>query len=105
MLVPIAMLLQAAADPAPPLPERIDLTRLLGKRECDRESKGDEIVVCARRSLKEPFRLEPLPDIYEKQPLRAETMIGPVGAGVLVEGTTVGGFTSNRVMVRLKLPF
>lgn len=107
MLGPIALLLQAVADPSPPaLPERIDLMQALDDARCARAADEDEIVVCARRSLKEAYRLERLPDTYEEQPMRAETTIaGSVKAGVEAEGATVGGFTSNRVMVRFKLPF
>ena len=107
MFAAIALLLQAstvAAAPSPP-PQRIDLLRSLAPPKCEPGAEG-EIVVCGSRDRSEPYRLEPLPPRYVEKPLTAETRaFGNVRAGVTTESASVGGFTSNRVMVRFKLPF
>lgn len=82
--------------------ERIDLMRRpVVKPRCPSSSPG-EIVVCAPDQ--EEFRLRPLPQTYESTPTDAVIGLGEnASAGVAAEAASVGGWTSNRIMVRLKL--
>lgn len=96
-----ALLLQAAAGPpaertriAPPAPA------------CGTTAPDGEVVVCA--TPQETFRLRALPQRYDADAPalpKAETRVG--GATIAAEGEAagVGGFVSNRAMVRLKVPF
>ncbi len=63
----------------------------------------DEIVVCGSRDLRR-YRLDPLPE--QKSGLgTAERMIGGAKVGIVAEQGEVGGITTNRAMVRLKIKF
>lgn len=66
----------------------------------------DEVVVCGR-SDQEAFRLRPLPPRYVDPTLpKAEAeLLGAAKAAVEAEDATVGGFQSNWLMFRLKMPF
>jgi hypothetical protein len=100
-----ATLLQPRPDFKPPEPS-ID-TRTLSERHlgCRQSGPADEIIVCGRREAGK-YRALPLPIDYEEGPLRAETSLGgDVKGSVDVEQADVGGFTSNRVKVRIKVPF
>ena len=83
-------------------PERIDLTV---PQPCERAKAGEEVVVCANRSGESPYRLKQ-PAQKERGPAKAQVQIGE---GVAIAGETeqadVGGFTSNRAMLRLKIKF
>ena len=73
------------------------------KPRCPRSSVN-EIVVCAPDQ--EEFRLRPLPPTFESTTPDAEVGLGEgATAGVAAEGAGVGGWVSNRVMVRVKLKF
>lgn len=86
-------------------PERIDLTIPQPCRPEQQES--GEVVVCANRNGESPYRL--------KQPVQQKaTTVLPkaelrVADGVAVSGETeeadVGGFPSNRAMIKLKIKF
>jgi len=79
-----------------------DLAKLPPARSCTSGSSGD-IVVCGDRSR---YRLEDLPDgRFEDKPLRADMRIGNAQAGLRVETKELPGAISQRVMVKLKLPF
>jgi len=69
-------------------------------------SASDEIVVCARRGDgSSPYRIKQLPPPASAIP-KAQAQLAPgVSASVETEGQDVGGFPSNRVMVRLKIKF
>lgn len=67
---------------------------------------ADEIVVCGRRTEDEQFRLRPLPPRFEPAPLRATTGLGSGTLGIEGEQQSFGnGATSQRLMLKLKLPF
>lgn len=85
-------------------PEKIDLT---APQPCEtQKSKDDEIVVCARRNDgSSPYRInQPMP--RKSEPAKAELQLADgVDAAAETENADVGGFPSNRVMVRLKIKF
>jgi hypothetical protein len=98
-------MIAALAQVSSPGPaEIIDLTI---PQPCEAgQQAGDEIVVCARRNGElGPYRLPPLPPRDSQFP-NAEMQISK---GVKIAGETeradVGGFPSNRAMVRLKIKF
>jgi hypothetical protein len=97
----VAALLQVVASGSP---DAIDLT-IPPSCEAQRAA-SDEIIVCGRRDGEPgPYRLPQLPPRDPGLP-RAETGIAK---GVAIAGETeradVGGFPSNRAMVRLKIKF
>jgi len=67
---------------------------------------ADDVVVCGRRD-DDRYRLPPQhPTSEAKEGLgRAETRIGNARVGAETEQVDVGGFPSNRIMVRIKVPF
>lgn len=83
-------------------PERIDLAV---PQPCERAKANEEVVVCAKRSGESPYRLKQ-PVQKERGPAKTQVQIGE---GVAIAGETeqanVGGFTSNRAMLRLKIKF
>ncbi|MCW6534312.1 hypothetical protein [Sphingomonas lycopersici] len=76
----------------------------LAERTCPPAREG-EVTVCGRRE--EPFRLKRLPARYDESALpKAETtVLGNARLGVETDQGSVGGVSSNRAMVRLKVPF
>lgn len=67
---------------------------------------ADEIVVCGRRTEDEQFRLRPLPPKFEPAPLRATMGLGSGTLGIEGEQQSfANGATSQRLMLKLKLPF
>lgn len=101
MLVELLFTIQVAG-PAFSTPEKLRSTR-----QCRSDpDSSDDVVVCGRVD-QEQFRLRPLPDLYEKPGLsRAETsLLGDVKIAAETEQANVGGIPSNRIMLRLKLPF
>lgn len=97
------MLLQSEAVSAPPAPAAT--VRFVPDRDCEPNANGD-IVICA--SPGDAYRLKPLPDRY-----RAEEGL-PAARHVLGDGSTlsaeteqviVGGFPSNRLMLRWRKGF
>ena len=87
-------------------PERVDLTI---PQPCSAQRPGadGEVIVCANRNGDSPYRLTDVPEPPEGEALRkAEVKVAEgVSAGVETERTDVGGFDSNRAMVRLKVKF
>lgn len=71
---------------------------------CDRAASGDDaIIVCGRRD-KDKYRIPALPADGPSLGF-AETRVGGANVGVGTEQVTVGGFPSNRVMAKVKIPF
>jgi hypothetical protein len=69
-------------------------------------STSDEVVVCARRGDgSSPYRIKQMPPPHSEI-AKAEMQLGHgLSAGAEVESYDVGGFPSNRMMVRLKIKF
>lgn len=100
MLLLVLLALQAG-PPIGPEPSRRSILSV--KRECPTAEAGDEIVVCARPD--DEFRLKPLPERYQAGVPRAEFGLpGDAKAVAETEQGAAGGFPSNRVMLRLKVP-
>jgi hypothetical protein len=85
-------------------PEKIDLTI---RQPCEaRESKSDEIVVCARRNDgSSPYRISQPPPRQSDIPKAELQLADGLNASAETESANVGGFLSNRMMVRLKIKF
>lgn len=100
MLAALLLGLQVAGPPAH-MPERLRV-----ERSCPAEAgEPGEVVVCGRPD-QERFRLKPLGDRAEPAIPRAEfNLLENVKAAAEVEQVDVGGLPSNRIMLRLKLPF
>lgn len=78
-------------------------------RPCESVAAGSEVVVCGRVPDQEAFRLRAIPERYDSNPAalpKAETSIlgGRAKLAAETEQAGVGGFVSNRGMVRLKIP-
>jgi hypothetical protein len=98
----LAAVLQAAgASP----PERVDLT--IPQSCAAQRPETDEVVVCAHRNGESPYRLTDVPEPAEGEALpKAEVQVAEgVSVGAETEKADVGGFDSNRAMVRLKVKF
>ena len=98
-----ALLLQTAM---PPPDIDFDLRDVPAMRSCH-EARGDEIVVCGRLDPDE-HRVPPLPDAaYAEAPPKAETKLfgDVVGSAVMEAEEVANGVVSNRVMLRMKVPF
>jgi hypothetical protein len=85
------------------LPDRIDL--LMRPLECGPGS-AEEVTVCGRRDG-DRYRIPPQ---YRTDPGdeglgSAETAIGKVRVGAVTEQGDVGGIKTNRIMLRIKIPF
>lgn len=104
MLLAILIWVQAGEAPLGDA-QAFDLARLPAEQRCDAQSPAD-ILVCASRSLADRQRLSTLPDDqFAERPARAEVSVGSGTLGATVEQHTLPGAVSNRVMVKLKLPF
>lgn len=101
MYVAMLLGLQSVAGPPAPRPER-----LRPARECKPgEGEPGDVIVCGRRD-DDQHRLKPLPGRYEEPTLpRAEMAVGTGKVAAETEAESVGGFQSNRIMFRFKLPF
>jgi len=78
-----------------------------GKAACSSEgdeSRGD-IVVCANRGNHENTRIFESHDEEEGPPQAEFGLFGNVRAKIHTERANVGGFTSNRAMVTVTVPF
>ena len=94
--ISLLLLLQAAAAPV------VYDTRAV-TQACDRAASGDDaIVVCGRRD-KERYRIPALPP-DDPRFGTAETKVGGARVGVGTERATVGGFPSNRIMLKVRIP-
>jgi hypothetical protein len=83
-------------------PERIDLTV---PQPCEPAKGGEEVVVCANRNGESPYRLKQ-PARKERGPAKAQVQVANgVTAGAETENVDVGGFPSNRFILRLKMKF
>jgi hypothetical protein len=71
-----------------------------------RASSNDEIVVCARRpDGPNPYRINQ-PPAAPSEPSKAEVQIARgVSAAAETEQADIGGFPSNRLLVRFKIKF
>lgn len=99
----LAILLVLAAEAS--APSDFDLARLRTSTRACRQAGDDQIVVCATKA-KPDERVQVLGSTDEAILPRAEIgLFGDVKAAVENEAADVGGFRSNRVMVRLKVPF
>ena len=78
----------------------IDLTIA---QPCD-ERTGEEVVVCAKRG-ESPYRLKELPLAQHRLGDAKVQISDGVSAAAETESADVGGFTSNRLMVRFKVKF
>ena len=98
-MVMIALQAGAVAGPVLPSPRRAPTAR-----RCPPSDGGDDVVVCGRSS--DADRIGPIPDYSRPFTLpKASTDI--LGVGTLSAETEqggVGGFPSNRAMIRLKIP-
>lgn len=99
------LLVLAAALPSatPELPAKFDLGL---SRPCNPDPASGEIVVCARPDANTRYRYRDLS--VEVPPLlpRAELQLNDrMSLAVTAENATIGGFTSSRAMVRLRLKF
>ena len=67
-------------------------------------ARDGEVTVCGQRE--EPFRLKRLPERYEESliPKAETTVFGKAKLGVETEQGSVGGVSTNRAMVKLKIP-
>ena len=84
---------------------RIDLHPL--GEGCYSRASQDEILVCGNRDVDGKYRLRPIENGNSDgdKPLRLETGLGPDTIGVNNGQATVGGFSSNRMMIAIKIPF
>jgi hypothetical protein len=85
-------------------PETIDLTI---PQPCRPDQQGSgEVVVCANRKGESPYRLnQPVQKRKEGLPKAQTEIADGVTLSAETEGVEVGGFQSNRAMIRLKLKF
>jgi hypothetical protein len=83
-------------------PERADLTI---PQPCRAQSAG-EVVVCANRNGESPYRLkQPAEQAREGLPKAEKEIAEGVSVAGETEAADVGGFPSNRAMIRLKIKF
>jgi hypothetical protein len=103
MILVAALLMQAAAT----VPDiDFDLGDMPPPGRCE-PGRADEIVVCGRTDT-ELQRLPPLPDAkYAEAPPNAEMKLfgDVVGSAVMESEGLPGGGASDRIMVRMKIPF
>ena len=97
----VATALQAAV---PDASGRIDI---LVPQPCNSQDPfSDEVVICAKREGESPYRLkQPVRRIENGLPKAQVNLADGVAAAVETEAANVGGFQSNRAMVRLKVRF
>jgi hypothetical protein len=98
----LSFVLAQAVSASPP--EWIDV---LVPQPCRAESgEAGEVVVWANRSGVSPYRLkQPAPPPAKAMPQAQVEIAEGVSAAAETEQTDVGGFPSNRAMVRLKIKF
>jgi len=80
--------------------ETIDFTM---RQPCDGQS-SEEVVVCAKRG-ESPYRLKQPAPPPQKTAKAEVTIADGVAASAETESADVGGFASNRLMLRLKVKF
>jgi hypothetical protein len=100
-MIPLLLALAQAVSASPP--ERVDLT--VPQPCASPKTENDEIVVCANPNGVSPYRLNP-PAPRPRALPKAEVQVAKgVNVGAETESADVGGFTSNRAMLRLKIKF
>lgn len=74
---------------------------------CPDSTSDDEVVVCGRREDQRRYRLQALDtDRFEPNRRAEATLAGDLKGAAVIESRVIApGMTSNRIMVRLKLPF
>ena len=99
----LLLLLTAQAAPGAP-PETIDL--LARPEPSCAATKANEVVVCGRRNA-DRYRIPPEYRTTEQTEElgRAEMRIGSAAIAAQTERAQVGDFPSNRIMLRIKVPF
>lgn len=101
---PVAIFSGAEASERGGEPTRIDLLPKPAVTPRCPQLSANEIVVCAPDQ--EEFRLRPLPKIHQGTASAAQVGVGKgATAGIAAEAAGVGGWVSNRIMVRYKLKF
>jgi hypothetical protein len=100
----MTLLLMAALQAVSSGPtDKVDLTI---HQPCQQQSvASDEVVVCAGSGGQSPYRLEQQPGQRKNDPKAQLQVAEGVAAAVETESADVGGFPSNRAMVRLKIKF
>ncbi len=98
-VVMLALQAGAVAGPVLPAPRRAPTVR-----RCPASDTGDDVVVCGRSA--DADRIGTVPDYSRPFTLpQARTDIPGVGTlSAETEQAGVGGFPSNRAMIRLKIP-
>lgn len=89
---------QAIAGPPAPMPARARV-----ERPCPADDGSGDVVVCGRPD-QERFRLRPLPAEGPALPKAELGLFGRAKVAAETEQGNVGGYPSNRIMFRLKLP-
>lgn len=85
--------------------QRSDVIDLTIPQPCQQAKTGEEVVVCGKRG-DSPYRLRELPPAKDQALPDAQVKIADgVSAGAETENADVGGFPSNRLMVRFKMKF
>lgn len=105
MLVAVLIAIQAGGTSPDPRLATFDLAAIKPPAGCDASST--DIVVCGRSEAARD-RLKGAPQGIEAPPALPKAEIGVIGtvrATAETEAVAVGGFPSNRVMLRLKAPF
>lgn len=102
-MIAIMLMAQGAPAPAPADVAGIDFDLAKVKPAAPCNGLGSDIVVCARR--REENRVGALPEVEISALPKAEfKLFGDVKGAVETEQAGVGGFVSNRVMARVKIP-
>lgn len=104
MTMAALLLMQVAALDAP---VDFDLRKLAPKDACA-PAAGDEIVVCGSRDQTALHRLEPLPERPAELllPKAVFGIVGDIRGAVETDAEELpGGTVSNRIMLRMKVPF
>lgn len=105
------MMLQATVSANEPVnPINFDLKSTVISKSCTFDPSridDDEILICGRRDANDRYRLKPLDTARFEPNKKAETtLIGDLKGAAEVESKEIApGLTSNRIMLRLKLPF
>ena len=99
----LLLALQASTPATPPID--FDLADVARRPTRCSDAPPNAIVVCGRR--RDADRLKPIPGAAElDRPEDAEIDLpGGVKGGAVVESASVGGFPSNRFMIRIRKPF
>jgi len=99
MLFSFAIAQAISASP----PERVDLTI---PQPCRPEAAAkDEVVVCANKDGQSPYRLTAQPPPKKGVPKAELSVAEGVSVAAETESVDVGGFPSERAMIRLKVKF